>query len=195
MPRGIIGGFTEGCQQGTKNTSHWRFITLRLCTFKKVWTGFELQFFNIFLCGHATYGPLSLACCWTWKTWALDQATLLITKSGAGGRGLITGQDNNVTQWVRLRPQLRESAGTLSQLLSESKSDCQTQSNRAASGLTCQLQVDNWDLGLFPVRAPQQPAPATGRRRASAPRLSTRMSLSDYLSLSPTVRVPGPPAG
>ena len=63
---------------------------------------------------------------------------------------------------------------------------------RAACGLSCQLQVDKWELGSVPSQG--SAATAAGRWPASAP-LSTRMGLHDYLSPSPTVRVPGQQAG
>ena len=73
--------------------------------------------------------------------------------------------------------------------ISESESDCQN----TRANITCQLQVDNWGLGsVFSQGAADAPA---SRRLASAPRLSTRMGLRDYLSPSPTVIVLGPQAG
>ena len=61
--------------------------------------------------------------------------------------------------------------------------------------LTCQLQVTTGDLEVFPVTGSRgATAAAAGHQPASAPRLSTRKGLRDYLSPSPIVRVPWPPA-
>ena len=181
MPRGCFGGFTKTFQEGTKNTSHWHYITLTLmCTFESLahWCTCWISGENITVAGSkACYLHDGLidwcqqACtrfkpqileyffvathlmehfCWqlfmgclvqvgngieleavglqfkpyrwcpcgvtwessrtvvvmklrrtsalwasrgTWKSWALDRATLLITKSGAGGCDCVSGQD------------------------------------------------------------------------------------------------------
>ena len=37
IPRGTIGGFTQGCREGSKISSHWQYTSLTLmCTFEKV---------------------------------------------------------------------------------------------------------------------------------------------------------------
>ena len=83
-----------------------------------------------------------------------------------------TSFDFQIKDFSSTDPQPRENAGTLSQWLSESKSTCQILSTRAAGGLTCQLQVDNWELESVPSLS-QGAAAAAGRRA----RLSTRMGL------------------
>ena len=135
-------------------------MTGRLCCENKSVQDLKRKHFDFFLWPRnllaAFAGCFRWASCGNWKIWALDRATLLITKSGAGGRDCVFGQDRPLKVTQSARYLLRESAGTLSQWLSESKSYCQTQSTRAAGWLVCQLQVDNWwvsgDLAVFPIR-------------------------------------------
>ena len=128
-------------------------MTGRLCCANKCAQDFnnnlDLNYkqFNICFGGHTTYRQLSQAAfvgcpVELEKTWALNLSTLWITKSGAEGLDHVTGQHRNINQSARTL--LRESAGTPSQWLSESKSHRQSTSTEGR--LTCPLQVNNWGL-------------------------------------------------
>ena len=77
-------------------------------------TRFKPQILEYFLCQLNLWDTFAGSSLWasrgTWKSWALDRATLLITKSGAGGCDCVSGQDictltegKSVTIWGQVR--------------------------------------------------------------------------------------------
>ena len=87
-------------------------MTGRLLSANKSEQDLKYKCFKVFLWPHnfwaAFAGHFRCQAKWassgTWKSWALDLdlVTLLITKSDAGGRDRVTGQDRIVTQSARL---------------------------------------------------------------------------------------------
>ena len=128
-------------------------MTGRLCCANKCAQDFnnnlDLNYkqFNICFGGHTTYRQLSQAAfvgcpVELEKTWALNPVHSLNYQVWCRGLDHVTAQHRSINQSARTL--LRESAGTPSQWLSESKSHCRSTSTEGR--LTCPLQVNNWGL-------------------------------------------------